>query len=372
VQKTVSIGEVVRGMPFSYTLRVENTGQVPLEPLVVTDTLPVDFHFVVGSASPQQPDLVAGPVLRWNNLGPLAIGQSVTVTYNVTATPGTNGTFINTVDVEGSYACIGQQIVCGSVTGTATASVAVADPAVNVVKSLVSADLDDVAPNYITFTIDVENIGISIIDILPLVDIFESTNLSFVSASVAPNSSTAVGGVGTLTWNDLTSPTNGFGVNLAPGGHFIITTVFEVIASITSTTNTATVSNSVDIFSNPAAQVRDVVLVTNVPTAVTSKYFRATVLGNQSIRLEWATVAELNLEGFKIYRASTNVFSQAVLIGYKSANNQPSEYFINDNVPAHGRWYYWLVAVDTNGSETLVTQAVATDPFKVYVPLLRR
>jgi hypothetical protein len=170
----------------------------------------------------------------------------------------------------------------------------------------------------------------------------------------------------------LTAPTNGFGANLLPGQHFTITTVFEVIANITTTTNTATVSNSIDVLKNPAAQVTDSVVVSNVPTAVTSKYFLATTAGVQSIRLDWATVAEVNITGFQVYRASVKDFSQAVKIGYKSAQGPSSEYVFYDTLPAHGHWYYWLVAVDTEGNESIVTQADVLDPFIVYVPFVRR
>jgi hypothetical protein len=294
------------------------------------------------------------------------------VTLQVTATPGTLGTFTNTVDVLGSYNCFGAVVTCGSVNGTATASIAVSDPQVEIVKSLVSADLDNIAPNYITFTIDVSNMGVSVIDILPLVDVFESSALRFVSASTPPNSSTDVAGVGTLTWTDLTGPTNGFNTDLALGQHFTITTVFEVIADITTTTNTATVRNSIDVLKNPAAEVTDAVTVSNIPTAVTNKYFLATSKGDRLIQLEWATVAEVNTKAFKVYRAPVNDFSQAASVGYITAKGNGSDYALIDQVPSHGRWYYWLVAVDMNENEILITHAEVTDFFKVYVPVVRR
>ncbi|HHN93164.1 MAG TPA: DUF11 domain-containing protein, partial [Anaerolineae bacterium] len=74
--KRVEPGRAARRMPFTYTLRVTNTGGVTFDPLVITDTLPPDFYYVAGSGSPTDPDLVAGPTLVWQNLGPLAPGAS--------------------------------------------------------------------------------------------------------------------------------------------------------------------------------------------------------------------------------------------------------------------------------------------------------
>ncbi len=45
--KGVAPGQAVRSMPFTYTIRITNTGQVTFNPLVLTDTLPADFHYVV-------------------------------------------------------------------------------------------------------------------------------------------------------------------------------------------------------------------------------------------------------------------------------------------------------------------------------------
>ncbi len=70
--KNVAPGQAVRSMPFTYTIRITNTGQVTLDPLVLTDTLPADFHYVVGSGDPADPDVIAEPLLVWSNLGPLA------------------------------------------------------------------------------------------------------------------------------------------------------------------------------------------------------------------------------------------------------------------------------------------------------------
>jgi uncharacterized repeat protein (TIGR01451 family) len=101
--KDVVPGEAVRNMPFTYTIRITNTGQVTFDPLVLTDTLPTDFHYVVGSGDPSDPNVIAEPRLVWQNLGPLAPGESITVTFAVTATPGVTGTYWNVALVGGEY-----------------------------------------------------------------------------------------------------------------------------------------------------------------------------------------------------------------------------------------------------------------------------
>ncbi|MCS7287462.1 MAG: DUF11 domain-containing protein, partial [Anaerolineae bacterium] len=188
--KDVVPGQAVRNMPFTYTIRITNTGQVTFNPLVLTDTLPADFYYVVGSGSPSDPDVIAEPTLVWWNLGPLAPGQSITVTFAVTATPGITGIYWNVALVGGEYPG-------GVITDTDDAPVAITDPAVAVDKKLVAADLDDIFPNYVTFTILITNTGISVIDRLPLVDSYDPNVLSFVTATVYPNEPADDG---LLTW----------------------------------------------------------------------------------------------------------------------------------------------------------------------------
>jgi uncharacterized repeat protein (TIGR01451 family) len=137
--KDVVPGEAVRNMPFTYTIRITNTGQVTFDPLVLTDTLPADFYYVVGSGDPSDPNVIAEPILVWQNLGPLAPGESITVTFAVTATPGVTGTYWNVALVGGEYPG-------GVLTDTDDAPVAIVDPAIALDKQLVSADLDDVLP----------------------------------------------------------------------------------------------------------------------------------------------------------------------------------------------------------------------------------
>jgi uncharacterized repeat protein (TIGR01451 family) len=292
--KDVAPGQAVRNMPFTYTIRITNTGQVTFDPLVLTDTLPAGFYYVVGSGDPSDPDVIAEPLLVWQNLGPLAPGESITVTFAVTATPGVTGTYWNVALVGGEYPG-------GVLTDTDDAPVAIVDPAIALDKQLVSADLDDVFPNYVTFTIVITNVGISTIDVLPLFDQYDPYYLSFVRADPMPDEPADDG---LLTWYDLTGPSpNGFGQNLAPGESFRITTVFSVVHDITTTINTAYVEGPYDIYDNPANEPRDNEPIVDIPTAVELLYFRVGGVMGQQVRLEWATAVEIDNFGFRLYRA---------------------------------------------------------------------
>jgi uncharacterized repeat protein (TIGR01451 family)/fimbrial isopeptide formation D2 family protein len=364
--KDVAPGQAVRSMPFTYTVRITNTGQVTFDPLVLTDTLPADFYYVAGSGDPRDPDLIAEPLLVWSNLGPLAPGQSLTVTFAVTATPGITGTYWNVALVGGEYPG-------GVLTDTDDAPVALTDPAIALDKQLVAADLDDVFPNYVTFTIVITNVGISTIDRLPLVDQYDPYYLSFVTAEPYPDEPADDG---LITWYDLTAS---FERNLAPGEAFRVTTVFRVVRDITTTVNTAIVEGPYDVYDNPANEPRDDEPITNIPTAVELLYFRVGSVAGRSVRLEWATAVEIDNFGFWLYRAPVADFARAEGVDFvpSEARGGGATYVYNDTVPYDGVWWYWLADVDTQGRETLhgpvsARVGIAALPYRVYLPLVLR
>jgi len=369
--KDVAPGQAVRHMPFTYTIRITNTGQVTFDPLVLTDTLPADFYYVVGSGDPSDPDVIAEPLLVWWNLGPMAPGESITVTFAVTATPGIIGTYWNVALVGGEYPG-------GVLTDTDDAPVAISDPAIALDKQLVSADLDDVFPNYVTFTIVITNVGISTIDVLPLLDAYDPYYLSFAWAEPMPDEPADDG---LLTWYDLTGPApNGFGRNLAPGESFRITTVFSVVHDITTTTvNTAYVQGPYDVYDNPANEPRDDEVIVNIPTAVELLYFRVGGTVGPQVRLEWATAVEINTFGFRLYRAPVADFARAEAVTFvpSEARGGGATYVYTDTVPYDGAWWYWLADVDSQMRETLhgpvrAVVGAAALPYRVYLPLVLR
>jgi len=368
--KDVAPGQAVRNMPFTYTIRITNTGEVTFDPLVLTDTLPADFHYVVGSGDPSDPDVIAEPTLVWQNLGPLAPGENITVTFAVTATPGVTGTYLN-------FALVGGEYPGGVLTDTDDAPVTIADPVIMLDKQLVAADLDDAFPNYVTFTIVITNVGISTIDLLPLLDAYDTYYMSFVAAEPYPEEDADDG---LLTWYDLTGPTPyGFGRNLAPGESFHITTVFSVVHDITTTVNAVTVTGAIDVYDNPTNRPTDTVPIINLPTAVELLYFRVGRIVGSQVRLEWATAAEIDNFGFNLYRAPAANLDRAAVIAFVPSETRGggATYVYNDTVPYTGFWWYWLADVDTSGRETLhgpVRAVVGTAalPYRVYLPVVLR
>ncbi len=90
--------------PFTHTLHVTNNGPMTAT-LTLTDTLPPDHFYVVGSGVPTDPDAIPGPTLVWQNIGPVDADDSLTVTYQVTVTPEISATFFSTATVYGVCLC---------------------------------------------------------------------------------------------------------------------------------------------------------------------------------------------------------------------------------------------------------------------------
>jgi uncharacterized repeat protein (TIGR01451 family) len=370
--KTVEPYHAARDMPFTYRLRIRNTGDLPFTALRLEDHLDArgDFHYVAGSGNPTDPDPpIVEPDLVWSNLGPLGIGASITVSYQVTTTTAANGTYTNTATVEGTYPG-------GTLTDTDDAVVEIADPAVAVDKRLVKQDTDLLYPNYVTFTIAITNVGPSRIDVLPLLDTYDTNYLEFTDATPYPEEDADDG---LLTWNDLTGPAPyGFGRNLPPGQAFAVTTVFLIVRDVFATTNTAIVTGATDIYGNPADEVQDDEPIRDAPTPIELLYFRA-VEEEAAVRLEWATAAEVDCVGFYIYRAPDTNFSHAQPIAYYGAKGGGSYHHLDRDVTPGQVYWYWLVEVNTDGPDHErpygpVWGGVELDalPFRVYLPLIQR
>ena len=374
--KTVNPYHAARNMPFTYRLRVTNTGDFPFTALRLEDQLDPrgNFSYIVGSGNPADPDIIAVPDLTWLDLvpdigGPLVPGQSITVSYQVTTTAA-NDIYTNTATVEGVYPG-------GTLTDTDDATVAIADPAVDIDKRLIGVDQDDVAPNYITFTVAITNIGPSTIDVLPLYDEYDTFYLSFEGATPHPDEDADDG---LVTWFDLTAPApHGFGRNLPPRDTFIVTVVFRVVRDINSTINRAVVTDATDIHDNAADEVEDDVLIGGIPTAIEVLYFRA-VAEETAVRLEWATAAEWDCGGFRLYRNPDPDFAEAQLIASFEAQGPGSTYsYIDREVAYNQAYWYWLAEVSATEPEREdmhgpVWGGVGPNalPIHVYLPLIRK
>jgi uncharacterized repeat protein (TIGR01451 family) len=362
--KSVTPGQGVHGQPFTYTLRITNTGPITFSPLALTDTLPPSFYYMHHSGVPRDPDVIAEPLLHWNDLGPLVPGASIAVSFAVTTATGITGTYTNTALVEGTTPT-------GVLTDTDKAPVVLHDPEVAIQKRI--ADYDLTIPTHITFAIAITNVGTSVIDVLPLVDTYDPYYLSFVEATPAPDKLAS----GSLTWYDLTvPPPHGFNRNLPPGAGFVITTVFTVAHDIGVTWNTAVVTRGIDIYNNPTNRVTGTVPIVDIPTAIELLYFRADSVSGREVRLAWATAVGIDNLGFYLYRADTNDRDRAELIHFEPAAPQGRQlgatYTYVDTVPSDGVWWYWLANVDTNGREAIFasTRFDGTLPNRIYLPVV--
>jgi len=360
VTKTESADPIAPGAPLTYTIVVRNDGPATAPNVVLTDTLPAAVTFV--SANPAQN---TGPnPLVWN-LGDFGPGDVQTITLQVIVNASANADFTNRAEVSSDAPDN------DPTDNTHDQGTQLLLPQVQLDKRLVGIDPQGASPRLVTFTIQITNTGASVITQLPLNDVYDTSVLSFRSASLPPDEPADDGN---LAWYDLTAAaSSGFGTNLAPGQSFLITVVFEIINDFTSTTNTAIVSGAQDEFANPLQEENDAAVISNVPTAVELLYFTVEGASGRSVTLAWATAMEINNLGFYIYRAAVDDFSQAQAVGFVPSAvfsaGQGADYTFTDSLPGDGQWYYWLVDVDTGGAQVLSTPAsVNITVYALFIP----
>ncbi len=370
--KTVDPPVAVPNTPITYVITLTNTGQVPFDTLglVLTDTLPQGFNYVPGSSSPSEPTVVAEPLLRWNNLGTLGVGDHLQVRFAVTTTSAI------TLGIHTNRAVVSAEYSGGVITDTDEVSVVIEDPQVEVDKSVAELDRDNLT---VTFTIAITNTGVSVLDFLPMTDLYDPTVLEFTHAVPSPQEPESDGA---LSWYDLTGPAPyGFGQDLLPGQTFVITTTFNIIRDIDVTTNTVVVDDGSDVHGNTLPRNGDDVQLIDVPTAIDLMYLRA-VRQENAIAVEWKTALEIENFGFRLLRATEPDLTRASEIAFVPSacrgNLCGSEYVYIDQDAVPGvQYWYWLVDVDLHGFETIHTPVTtAADifslPIRLYIPLVMR
>ncbi|MFZ5919254.1 MAG: hypothetical protein ACOYZ7_20170 [Chloroflexota bacterium] len=372
VSKWADPAAAANGQTLTFTIRLHNSGDVPLDPVALTDTLPAGLRYA-GGAAPAGPDLIDGQRLVWNDVtagAGLAAGAMQTITFRavISVGVGITGTLVNQVSGTGSYPG-------GAITDTGTTSLTVTTPAVNVVKSLAAHNRD---AGVVTFTITIANAGPSVLDVIPLHDVYDPYYLGFIAASPAPDAPAADG---RLDWVDLTAPPpHGLGADLQPGEQFTVTVAFGILHDITSTTNTAVITGALDIYNNPANDADDAEAVTNVPTAIELLYFRATARFGQ-VLLEWATAIEIDNYGFYLYRGAGPVYGEASELAFVPAaghgRSSGAAYSYRDlAIQPEVVYTYWLVDVDTDGWRTVhapVTAAALPELIDtIYLPIVEK
>ncbi len=119
------------------------------------------------------------------------------------------------------------------------------------------------------------------------------------------------------------------------------------------------------------------------PTAVELLYFRVDHASAGTVTLSWATAAEIDNFGFRLYRAPSENWDQAVQVRFvpssvrASGGQTGATYTVTDYAPGSGPWWYWLVDVSVTGVERV--HAPVTTAFggtgglhQLFLPAIRR
>jgi uncharacterized repeat protein (TIGR01451 family) len=368
-----------------YTVAITNSGDTPAFGTSLGDGLiDTSLSLLAGSVQTSQGSVSTGngpgDTTVYVVIGDIAASATVTITFQVQIVdplpPGV-------VDAQNQgivrYTDGGAQVLATddpTAPGPTDPTVVpiLRDPALIVQKTLVGADTDIVQPNYLTFTIAITNVGVTV-DVLSMTDEYDPYYLSFYDASPYPEEDADDG---TLTWYDLTAPPP-YGVdgNLVPGGTISVTVIFTAAHDITVTVNTARVHTATDVFGAPAIGSSSDAVVVDVPTAAEVAYFRVEDVDGRSVQLTWATITEIDNVGFRLYRAHKTVRARAEMVAFvpSQGHGTGATYGHVDTVPDDGVWWYWLTDVDTSGIETFqgAVHAVAEKgPDTLYLPLVLR
>jgi hypothetical protein len=118
---------------------------------------------------------------------------------------------------------------------------------------------------------------------------------------------------------------------------------------------------------------------TSAPTAVTLLYFRAQGTGS-AIQIDWGAAAEINMEGYYLYRGETTRFAAAEPIAFLIAEGSSSTYgYLDADVEPGTVYWYWLVSVETDGSEqrdgpvpATMAASAPVGSFRAFLPFVGR
>jgi uncharacterized repeat protein (TIGR01451 family) len=353
VVKTDQPDPVMPGGVLTYTLVISNAGPANAANVVVTDTLPAGVTFA--SAVPAQ---TSGPnPLTWN-LGTVAAETRRTITVVVNVNPSAQCAIMNTASVSSTTPDPNP----GNNGDDEPTAVSGADLQISK-----SDNPDPVASGAVlTYTLLITNAGPAAAQSVVVTDALPA-GVTFANANPAPSS---LGNP--LTWN--------LG-NMVSGARQTITVVVDVdpatSGQILNTTRVSSTAPDCD----PGNNADDEPTTVRPSTAVELLYFRVNSVDNPQVHVGWATAAEIDNFGFKLYRAPVDDFSRGQLIHFEPSSiggaGPGATYEYVDSVPAEGVWWYWLADLDTQGVETVhgpISAGVgaAALPHRVFVPLILR
>ncbi|GHB92376.1 hypothetical protein GCM10007047_04340 [Cerasicoccus arenae] len=214
-----------------YNITVTNVGSVGLDTVQLTDVFTdAELAFVSASISPDSNGLSVGTrTLTWNDLGSLAVGESVTVTVTYTATD--SGTLSSTATADTTSAF-------NDPSDSDTENLPVTNPAITITKSLTGGAQTAYYGGVVEFTINIQNTGNTDIESLPLTDNYSSC-LEFLTST--PTADSSSGGV--AQWNDLLPGATTLGV----GASTSVTITFFVAGECDPALNVAESRFAIDI-----------------------------------------------------------------------------------------------------------------------------
>ena len=112
-----------------------------------------------------------------------------------------------------------------------------------------------------------------------------------------------------------------------------------------------------------------------VPTAVELLSFKASKASDSSIKVYWVTGSEIDNFGFKIWRSETGDFSNGKQVHFETSSivsGPGTAYTYIDSGLAEGTYTYWLIDVETTGTETIHGPVTFTlmRGYTQYLPVL--
>ncbi len=234
-------GEASAGVPLTFEIEVENTGDIDLEHVFVWDIFDIGLIPTTTAGWTMN-----GQYMNQSDIGPLIVGAKTTLTLNGQVTSTTSGTLLNTVTVDAKPVNGGN-----NVTATDDAPVAVKSPSISVVKTLTnpaSGEASAGAP--LTYEIEVENTGNIDLEHVFVWDIFDIGLIPTASAG----------------WT-----MNGQYMNQSDIGPLPIgaKTTLTLNGQVTSTTS-GTLLNTVTVDAKPKNGGNNVTATDNAPVAVKS------------------------------------------------------------------------------------------------------
>jgi hypothetical protein len=364
VEKTLNLvgdaedGIVTVGQEMSFTMRVTNVGTTTLAVVPLEDVYdPTYLEFL--SASPPPDDLTTPGSLRWNDLtgdGVLEPQAEISVTVTFRALKSTNALpnrqTINTAIVAGATD-VNQQI---APTAQDNAPVRITAPAVTVVKTVSDPADGVVKPNeLVTFTITISNTGDTVLDIIPVRDVYDHNDLEFVNTSLVMPPQISEG---ELFWSDVTPELGDIG----PGQSASFTITFRFInPDVVTTTNRVILGDVIDEHGDFAGKPEgedDASTITQDPTVIVLLSFTAAAT-QEGMEIRWVTGAEINTLGFHLWRSTDSTFgnaeriTQQLVLSTGGVSTGAAYSYVDRNVDSGVNYRYWLQEVEIGGTTAL-------------------